>query len=546
MTSKYIREFVGVSEVDMVMRKYGLTTLSENDAVYGVNRDSCSGEYCSELGYSAKEGRACVLRNADILSDVWRIPRRRYAEDNFARCVVRCRDTSLCTVERLLVESPSGAVMDLILVQEYPVIFTRNNRYKCAQTATSFSSLLFIDRKDSGLPPVMFYQVFNVSEEVAVNMDLSLLTACRNLVGDFVEHKTGLKFVDGLKSVGACTFMPWEDWFVFPTLMAGRMRRTRSVKSLVVIGRDVYAPSYIAFSGGTSLSYFSPEEKMRLGGLVVSSVDHDEIAFCGEPFTEFVTADCHTPRAKSRDLREYLGENGARVRMLEFSEKVSLLCDELEIRTSLGMSALIMQDVSIYQTLINATGYIIDMYNVVYDTSLAERLSSPRETTVFMRHFLPWEPSDAIPVRLGDLRDTFVALIAADTSDGFPSTIWIFSESWRWYEYTYENETRDSLRGADLDDMVIGGMADISHVLWHATEYYILTESPQWRDYKLPKYIEYEECGMTRLLRSLVHGLNTVTFNSGFEFVSMTNDMRDIWKVLSDKTVRHKYLQRKD
>ncbi len=546
MTSRYIREFIGVSDVDAVMRKHGLMTLSENDAVYGVDRDNCSGKYHSELGYSAREGRACILHNADILGDVWRISRRRYVEHNFIKCVTRCQNTSLCTVERLLVESPSGAIMDLVLVQEYPVIYTPDSRYSFAQTATSFSSLLFIDRKDSGLPPVMFYQVFNISVEVAVSMDLSLLTTCRNLVGDFVERKTGLKFVDGLESVGACTYMPWEDWFVFPTLMPGRMRRTRSVKSLVVIGRDVYAPSYIAFSGGTSLSYFSPEEKMRLGGLVVSSVDHDDIAFCGEPFTEFVTVDCHTPRAESRDLRKYLGESGTRIRMLEFSEKASLLCDELEIRASLGMTTPIMQDVSVCQTLINAVGYSIDMYNVIYDTSLAELISSPRETTVFMRHFLPWEPSDAIPVRLGDLRDTFVALIAADTSDGFPNTIWVFSESWRWYEYVYENETRDSLRGTDLDDTVVSGMVDISHVLWNATEYYILAESPQWRDYTLPQHIEYEECGMTRLLRSLVHGLNTVTFNSGFEFVSMTNDMRDIWKVLSDETIRHKYLQRKD
>ena len=459
----------------------------------------CDNSFADTFAAFSPEVTLLLKKDGDIGSQLWNV--FHYGMDYFRTGE---EDTwPRYGVERLVVMTENGQVLDIIVMYEITASDVRNSSY---DNAGAYRILLYVSNKTLGFQ-ALHYRGLTVNEGVE-EFDRDKY----DKIAEFVSKKTGIQFEDGVR-LRENTFY-WSglnDRFVFPRLTTSK--DNASVKSGVSILRDVYAPAYVSYNAGYALSKLSNAAFKRLGA-IASKLNHSQIGFLGNVPPKFFMTTGESVEVEA-DILPFIDDK-AGVTIARFSSEMSEKVSTTSVMATLGAPVGIVKSVLTKKLMPNAV-----IHGLVHkDFYYGRRQISSRKRDA-------WEPSDNTPFALQDVLEVRVGAILADTSavgaDGIPEVFWVQSEGTNWYVYDY-SQAPPSYSKLEIKNAVAFGLIDLAD-LRKATVGFQL-------GYK--SYNDYNDDGFVPVLRDAAREngdyIKTLYDKTA---LSMMNDMRVVWRLLT-------------
>lgn len=388
-------------------------------------------------------------------------------------------------LERLLVQTESGDVMDIYLMRE-----VGKSRY----------------RHDGGVVPVLLYVEhkklhFNYAYYTAVCYSEDLNDYLKVKLRNIVSKKTGLVFDSE------------EDWVSGEVLPHLDVKRTAddetnvggSAHSLVRIRGDVNAPAYIAFTESENVTRLANTAEFKRLGMITSALDHASLGFYGCVPKKFYVAKGSVYTESDIDIRLY-ADNLEGVTMLMHEEDASTKVATTDMMNSLGVAVAIVEG-----------SFVNPAIAKVHLGGGHRKRHNPHTVTT-------WEPNDNTPFALSEVPDIRVLeLFVPEGSGDKPVVFYVQSESGKWYEYNYSSAP-DTLTPKQVRAFEVCGAVD-SAPLQGAGESY--------RFGTMMRDGYFHEQGGAMFLKSKAEELGRkIKTPHGGSYLSMQNDMRLVWDTL--------------
>lgn len=459
----------------------------------------CDNSFADTFAAFSPEVTVLLKKDGDIGSQLWGVP-----HSTCSYIVSGEGDTwPRYGVERLVVMTENGQVLDIIVVYEITASDVQNSSY---DNAGAYRILLYVSNKTLGFQ-ALHYRGLTVNEG-AEEFDRDKY----DKIAEFVSKKTGIQFDDGVR-LREETFY-WsglQDRFVFPRLTTSK--DNASVKSGVSILRDVYAPAYVSYSASYALSKLSNAAFKRLGA-IASKLNHSQIGFLGNVPPKFFMTTGESVEVEA-DILPFIDDK-AGVTIARFSPEMSEKVSTTSVMATLGAPVGIVKSVLAKKLMPNAV-----IHGLVHkDFYYGRRQISSRKRDA-------WEPSDSTPFALQDVLEVRIGAILADTSavgaGGIPEVFWVQSEGTNWYVYDY-SQAPPSYSKLEIKNAVAFGLIDLAD-LRKATVGFQL-------GYK--SYNDYNDDGFVPVLRDAAREngdyIKTLYDKTA---LSMMNDMRVVWRLLT-------------